>query len=88
MKLEEVIINEDTVAIKNFKAVWIISEKTRLKIWKLINIWWINYTINEISYRITWTLDITTDENWTYYLEEPNQNNFEAYEFYENNWNK
>jgi hypothetical protein len=86
MLLKEVRISDDLVAINKFKPEWIILKNTKLKVWELVNIWWINFTINEIFFRIMWILDITTEENWFYTFVHPNENNYQAYEFYEKNW--
>jgi len=87
MNLKSVEITDDLVAIKDFKWEWIIKSWTNIEIWNILNIWWVNFVVEEISYRIIGTLNVYTKENWLYELEIPTGNNYEAYEYYEKTTN-
>ena len=82
MEFKELVTTEDLVVIRNFKAIWIINEGTKIIIWEILDIWEESILVNSIRCRIMGTLDVFSKNN-SYTLDIPSVNNLEAYNYYE-----
>jgi hypothetical protein len=88
--IKEDIIENDSVAVIwnwiNFINEWIIKENTKLIVWKLLNIWWINFPIKNIFYAMP-GLHYVDTEYWNYSIKVADRNNWEQFKYYEENKN-
>jgi len=84
--IKEDVVENDSIAVKwNWKKFineWIIRKDTKLKIWELLNIGWVNFPIKDIFFAMP-GLHYVDTEHWRYSIEIADKNNWEQFKYYE-----